>query len=202
MGFGGQPACPAPDRVRCVTPVAVTQPPIRPTTSPPTRPSTRPPTRPTPPPTPTTRPPTQPTHSVILPCLPVALCLVPYGVVGAHFAQYGRQPRCPVQAEIRCVRQRPVTSERPVQPVTPVRPVHPVHPVGPVAPSVQIIGPQPVYVTYNHIKGPTVGAGGDPLITAPGTVESSGVNSSKEHQINALLQALKQKLRNILAPRY
>merc|ERR1719402_974849 len=97
--FGGQSACPSLDRVRCVTPVAVTQPPIRPTTSPPTRPSTRPPTRPTPPPTPTTRPPAQPTHSVILPCFPVALCLVPYGVVGAHFAQYGRQPRCPVQAE-------------------------------------------------------------------------------------------------------
>ena len=96
----------------------------------------------------------------------------------------------------------PGTPDMPCNPVRPVHPVHPVHPVGPVAPSVQVIGPQPVYVTYNHIKGPTVGAGGDPLITAPGTVESSGVNSSQEHQINALLQALKLKLRNILAPRY
>jgi len=69
-------------------------------------------------------------------------------------------------------------------------------PVGPVAPSVSIIGPQPVYVTYNNIKGPSVG--GDNSLLSAGQVESSGVNPNQEAQINLLLQALKSKLSGII----
>jgi len=214
--YGVQTACPSISQVRCVTaqPAQPTQPATRPTA---------PPTRPTPPPTSPTRPSFRPTPVtaspvVPLPCLPVTRCLEPFGIKGAHFAQFGSQPVCPDRSNIRCVRQRPVQPPQP--PVhTPQPPVHtptpPVHthrpPLfppqqphgqapGPVAPSVHIIGPQPVYVTYNNIKGPSVGGGGHGGYggDSPGTVESHGVNSSQELQINSLLQALKQKLRNIL----
>jgi hypothetical protein len=80
--------------------------------------------------------------------------------------------------------------------------------VGPVAPSVSIIGPQPIYVSYNNIRGPTVGAccpggccpspngGGD----SPGTVVSSvGVNPGQEQQINTLLQHLRSRLQGIIS---
>jgi len=68
--------------------------------------------------------------------------------------------------------------------------------VGPVAPSVSIIGPQPIYVSYNNIKGPSVGI--DNSLASDGQVDSSGINSSQESQINLLLRGLKEKLKNIL----
>merc|ERR1719457_455011 len=69
-------------------------------------------------------------------------------------------------------------------------------PVGPVAPSVSIIGPQPIYVSYNNIKGPSVGS--DNSLASDGQVDSSGIHSSQESQINLLLRGLKSKLKNIL----
>jgi len=67
---------------------------------------------------------------------------------------------------------------------------------GPLPASVQIIGPQPVYVTYNEVKAPSVG--GD------GSVEDIGFVSRRPPQnaqleINSLLKSLKGRLQTILS---
>jgi len=72
----------------------------------------------------------------------------------------------------------------------------------PRAPSVQIIGPQPVYVTYNEVKGPSVG--GDGSVDDIGFVSSgSGQNggqpqNAQQQKINSLLKSLKGRLQTIL----
>jgi hypothetical protein len=78
-------------------------------------------------------------------------------------------------------------------------------PVGPVAPSVSIIGPQPIYVSYNNVIGPTVGGGCSPCAGtagagagSPGTVSSVGVGAGQEQQINTLLQHLRSRLQSII----
>lgn len=76
-------------------------------------------------------------------------------------------------------------------------PSHGGGPVGPQAPSVSIIGPQPVYVLYNNVKGPSVGAANELL--SPGVVESSGVDSHQQNQINSLLQVLQSRLKSIIS---
>ena len=79
--------------------------------------------------------------------------------------RFGIQQGCPADHLVRCVKvgggnTSPATHPTPplTHPTPPVTlPVTPPSsgcclPVGPVAPSVSIIGPQPIYVSYNNIK--------------------------------------------------
>ena len=71
--------------------------------------------------------------------------------------RFGIQQGCPADHLVRCVKvgggnTSPAT--HPTPPFTHSTPPSSVGglPVGPVAPSVSIIGPQPIYVSYNNIK--------------------------------------------------
>ena len=221
--YGFQAPCPSASSVRCVrsdiqttlrpspAPTRPTPGPTRPTSAPtrptpaPTRPTpapTRPtqaPTRPTPAPTRPTPAPTRPTptstrpphtNHIELPCLPISFCEEIFGTQSIHFVKFGVQSTCSSTSYVRCVRPVTQTTPRPVPCIT--RP-----PQGLVSPSVQIIGPQPIYVTYNNIKGPTVGGAGSTDLQ-PGSVESFGVDPSQENQINLLLQSLRSRLQQLI----
>ena len=138
----------------------------------------------------------------VLACRRVADCAVVFGTRGDHFARYGEQAACR-NSLVRCVTARPeeTTETTPVlQPTPPT--FTPGLPIGPVAPSVSIIGPQPIYVSYNNIIGPTVGAccggGSSGAGDSPGKVSSSGTNSAQEREINTLLQGLRTRLQGII----
>ena len=214
--YGFQAPCPSASSVRCVrsdiqttlrpspAPTRPTPGPTRPTSAPtrptpaPTRP-TQAPTRPTPAPTRPTPAPTRPTptstrpphtNHIELPCLPISFCEEIFGTQSIHFVKFGVQSTCSSTSYVRCVRPVTQTTPRPVPCIT--RP-----PQGLVSPSVQIIGPQPIYVTYNNIKGPTVGGAGSTDLQ-PGSVESFGVDPSQENQINLLLQSLRSRLQQLI----
>ena len=180
---------PAPTRPT-PAPTRPTQAPTRPTPAP-TRPTPAP-TRPTPAPTRPTPTSTRPPHTnhIELPCLPISFCEEIFGTQSIHFVKFGVQSTCSSTSYVRCVRPVTQTTPRPVPCIT--RP-----PQGLVSPSVQIIGPQPIYVTYNNIKGPTVGGAGSTDLQ-PGSVESFGVDPSQENQINLLLQSLRSRLQQLI----
>ena len=212
--YGFQAPCPSVSSVRCIRSNIQTTPtpsPTRPTLAPtrptpgPTRPTPAPihptptttlpapaPTRPTPAPTRPTLTSTHPPHTnhIELPCLPISLCQEIFGTKSIHFEKFGVQSTCSSTSYVRCVRPVTQTTPRPVPCIT--RP-----PQDLVSPSVQIIGPQPIYVTYNNIKGPTVGGAGSTDLQ-PGSVESFGVNPSQENQINLLLQSLRSRLQQLI----
>lgn len=141
----------------------------------------------------------------VLDCRRVADCAVVFGTRGEHFAQFGEQAAC-ANGLVRCVTARGAAAEETTTTVPVTPPVFtPGLPVGPVAPSVSIIGPQPIYVSYNNIVGPRVGSccsgggsgtnGGD---GSPGTVSSAGASPAQEQQINSLLQNLRSRLQSII----
>eukprot|EP00088_Acartia_fossae_P061977 TRINITY_DN745_c0_g1_i5.p1 TRINITY_DN745_c0_g1~~TRINITY_DN745_c0_g1_i5.p1 ORF type:complete len:413 (-),score=71.62 TRINITY_DN745_c0_g1_i5:229-1467(-) len=138
--------------------------------------------------------PIRPQVSVPLPCVQASACLVVFGTNGDHFTRFGDQQSCPDTSQVRCVTAGgTVTTSRPIT----TKPPSGGGGVGPVAPSVSIIGPQPIYVSYNNVKGPSVGH--DNSLETGGSVQSSGVTGSQQAQINSLLQVLKQRLRSILS---
>jgi hypothetical protein len=120
-------------------------------------------------------------------------------------------PSSPTTAATTTTTYAPVTAAAPTTPV-PIFTAAPTGgatglPVGPVAPSVSIIGPQPIYVSYNNVVGPTVGgcspcaggtAGNGAGVGSPGTVSSVGVGAGQEQQINTLLQHLRSRLQSII----
>jgi len=67
---------------------------------------------------------------------------------------------------------------------------------GPLPASVQIIGPQPVYVTYNEVKAPSVG--GDGSVEDIGFVSRTPPQNA-QLEINSLLKSLKGRLQTILS---
>jgi hypothetical protein len=181
----------------------------------------------------TTAAPTTAAGTELLPCRPVSECAVVFGTQADHFTRYPEQASCP-SGQVRCVTAAPAAATTPATPlfpaptaatttyapVTAAAPTTPVPiftaappggatgglPVGPVAPSVSIIGPQPIYVSYNNVIGPTVGgcspcagtAGNGAGAGSPGTVSSVGVGAGQEQQINTLLQHLRSRLQSII----
>jgi hypothetical protein len=138
----------------------------------------------------------------MLECRRVADCAVVFGTQAAHFTRYGEQAACS-NGMVRCVTARPAAeATTPTPPVfTAGPPPSPAGlPVGPVAPSVSIIGPQPIYVSYNNVIGPTVGGccGGGVGDIGPGKVSSSGASPAQEREINSLLQGLRTRLQSII----
>jgi hypothetical protein len=172
----------------------------------------------------------------LLPCRPVSDCAVVFGTQADHFTRYGEQASCPggqvrcvttapaaattpatplFPAPLSPTTAAAITTYPPVTAAAPTTPV-PIFtaapggatglPVGPVAPSVSIIGPQPIYVSYNNVIGPTVGgcspcagtAGNGAGAGSPGTVSSVGVGAGQEQQINTLLQHLRSRLQSII----
>ncbi len=169
----------------------------------------------------------------LLPCRSVSDCAVVFGTQADHFTRYGEQASCP-GGQVRCVTAAAITPATPLfpapttitattttyPPVTAAAPTTtpvPIFtagpggatglPVGPVAPSVSIIGPQPIYVSYNNVVGPTVGGcspcaggtvGNGAGVGSPGTVSSVGVGAGQEQQINTLLQHLRSRLQSII----
>jgi len=155
-------------------------------------------------------------------CVPMVQCRLVniYGTNPSHFRRYGvinpSTARCLASSgNILCVsdtqtgHQQPEVSDvdLPVNlpdsvPEIPSRPFGgPTTPtrrplVGPEAPSVSIVGPQPIYVSYNNVKGPSVG--GDNGLESVGHVSADGVDSSQQHQIDTLLSNLKNRLRSII----
>jgi hypothetical protein len=135
----------------------------------------------------------------MLECRRVADCAVVYGTQADHFTRFGEQAACS-NGMVRCVTARPTATTTP-SPVGPTPPVFTAGlPVGPVAPSVSIIGPQPIYVSYNNVIGPTVGGccGGGIGDIAPGKVSSAGASPAQEREINSLLQGLRSRLQSII----
>merc|ERR1712212_709130 len=133
--------------------------------------------------------------SVNLPCLPPQLCDDVFGTEGDHFTRYGRQAPCLISSMVRCVDPKGPSSPTSPPTTPPTSPPRP-NPLGPVGPSVSIIGPQPVYVSYNHLKGPSVGADND--VQSVGSVSSQGVQPGQQQQIETLLNSLKNRLKNII----
>jgi len=133
--------------------------------------------------------------SVNLPCLPPQLCDDVFGTQGDHFTRYGRQAPCLISSMVRCVDPKGPSSPTSPPTTPPTSPPRP-NPLGPVGPSVSIIGPQPIYVSYNHLKGPSVGADND--VQSVGSVSSQGVQPGQQQQIETLLNSLKNRLRNII----
>jgi len=133
--------------------------------------------------------------SVNLPCLPPQLCDDVFGTQGDHFTRYGRQAPCLISSMVRCVDPKGPSSPTSPPTTPPTSPPRP-NPLGPVGPSVSIIGPQPVYVSYNHLKGPSVGADND--VQSVGSVSSQGVQPGQQQQIETLLNSLKNRLKNII----
>merc|ERR1711931_310476 len=133
--------------------------------------------------------------SVNLPCLPLQLCDDVFGTQGDHFTRYGRQAPCLISSMVRCVDPKGPSSPTSPPTTPPTSPPRP-NPLGPVGPSVSIIGPQPVYVSYNHLKGPSVGADND--VQSVGSVSSQGVQPGQQQQIETLLNSLKNRLKNII----
>merc|ERR1711971_1345295 len=133
--------------------------------------------------------------SVNLPCLPPQLCDDVFGTQGDHFTRYGRQAPCLISSMVRCVDPKGPSSPTPPPTTPPTSPPRP-NPLGPGAPSVSIIGPQPIYVSYNHLKGPSVGADND--VQSVGSVSSQGVQPGQQQQIETLLNSLKNRLKNII----
>merc|ERR1719369_869618 len=133
--------------------------------------------------------------SVNLPCLPPQLCDNVFGTEGDDFTRYGRQAPCLISSMVRCVDPKGPSSPTSPPTTPPTSPPRP-NPLGPVGPSVSIIGPQPVYVSYNHLKGPSVGADND--VQSVGSVSSQGVQPGQQQQIETLLNSLKNRLKNII----
>merc|ERR1711971_178255 len=133
--------------------------------------------------------------SVNLPCLPPQLCDDVFGTQGDHFTRYGRQAPCLISSMVRCVDPKGPSSPTSPPTTPPTSPPRP-NPLGPVGQSVSIIGPQPVYVSYNHLKGPSVGADND--VQSVGSVSSQGVQPGQQQQIETLLNSLKNRLKNII----
>merc|ERR1711971_1440039 len=133
--------------------------------------------------------------SVNLPCLPPQLCDDVFGTQGDHFTRYGRQAPCLISSMVRCVDPKGPSSPTSPPTTPPTSPPRP-NPLGPGAPSVSIIGPQPIYVSYNHLKGPSVGADND--VQSVGSVSSQGVQPGQQQQIETLLNSLKNRLKNII----
>jgi hypothetical protein len=180
---------------------------------------------------PVTAAPTTAAGTELLPCRAVSDCAVVFGTQADHFTRYGEQASCP-GGQVRCVitattpatplfptPSPPTAATTTYAPVTAAAPTTPVPiftaapggatglPVGPVAPSVSIIGPQPIYVSYNNVIGPTVGGcapcaggtvGNGAGVGSPGTVSSVGVGAGQEQQINTLLQHLRSRLQGII----
>jgi len=125
-----------------------------------------------------------PPPATLLPCRPLNDCSDVYGVVEEHFQQHGSQPACPQPNTIRCIDSEPTSQATPATSDAPAL--------------VQIIGPQPIYISYNNVVGPSVG-GDHPH---PAVVESNVVGTTnQEAQINQLLLSLKKKLKKILKTR-
>jgi len=107
-----------------------------------------------------------------------------YGVLEEHFEQHGSQPACTQPNKVRCIGAEQTPDITPTS-GTPAL--------------VQIIGPQPVYISYNNIVGPSVGGGHH----HPAVIESNVLgNVSQEEQINKLILSLKKKLKEILNTRF
>merc|ERR1712137_377291 len=122
-----------------------------------------------------------------LPCTQLEQCEEIYGTRDEHYVLYPNPSACPGD-QVLCVQKvtTPTT-------VTPVVPTHPPAAAG----SVQIIGPQPIYLSYNTIKGPTVGAVGGH--EEPGSVlSSSGVDGPQSAAIDTLLRSLRGRLQQII----
>eukprot|EP00092_Neocalanus_flemingeri_P082907 GFUD01103984.1.p1 GENE.GFUD01103984.1~~GFUD01103984.1.p1 ORF type:complete len:576 (-),score=115.06 GFUD01103984.1:341-2068(-) len=212
--FGLQLFCPNSATVRCVT--TSTPPPTTPTsTPPPTAPPTPIPTSP-----PTSPPSITPAHSSeLLPCLEPSSCLEVYGTLGSHFTQFGLQVFCPDSETVRCVTA--TTSSPPVTtvPVTPASTLAPpvtvsepsteasptIHPLfttqAPVlAPVVHIIGPRPVYISLNDIRGPSSASHRE--LDSSGSIQStSNIDQTKQDQVRDLLKLLENQLKHILVSR-
>jgi len=122
-----------------------------------------------------------------LSCTQLEQCEEIYGTRDEHYVLYPNPTACPGD-QVLCVQKvtTPTT-------VTPVVPTHPPAAAG----SVQIIGPQPIYLSYNTIKGPTVGAVGGH--EEPGSVvSSSGVDGPQSAAIDTLLRSLRGRLQQII----
>jgi len=127
-----------------------------------------------------------------LPCTQLDQCDEIYGTRPEHFVLYPTQDACPGD-QIRCVQEATATTTSLPVTVSPVVPTHPPAAAG----SVQIIGPQPIYLSYNTIKGPTVGAAGGH--EEPGSVVSStGVDGPQSAAIDTLLRSLRGRLQQII----
>merc|ERR1719173_315780 len=156
-------------------------------------------------------------------CVPMVQCRLVniYGTNPSHFRRYGvinpSTARCLASSgNILCVSDTQTGHQQPESPdvglPVPLQNSEPVIPpritfggpttptrrplVGPEAPSVSIVGPQPIYVSYNNVKGPSVG--GDNGLESVGHVSTGGVDSGQQHQIDSLLSNLKDRLRNII----